>query len=100
VLATDVLDAKDELGKKTVFVLVTKDFTTGKLQNADLGLGSWLPSLYSTLLLLTGYRAQTYFKDRESQLRPHNLDLNRTDSNWQLNPRAEVKDRALGIGID
>ncbi|KAF3048232.1 hypothetical protein E8E12_011394 [Didymella heteroderae] len=26
------------------------------------------------------------------------LDLNRTDSNWQLNPRAEVKDLPLGIG--
>jgi hypothetical protein len=26
------------------------------------------------------------------------LDLNRTDSNWQLNPRAEVKDLALGVG--
>lgn len=26
------------------------------------------------------------------------LDLNRTDSNWQLNPRAEVKDLPLGVG--
>lgn len=26
------------------------------------------------------------------------LDLNRTDSNWQLNPRAEVKDLPMGIG--
>ncbi|KAH7090215.1 heme peroxidase [Paraphoma chrysanthemicola] len=26
------------------------------------------------------------------------LDLNRTDSNWQLNPRAEVKDLPIGVG--
>lgn len=26
------------------------------------------------------------------------LDLNRTDSNWQLNPRAEVKDLPMGVG--
>jgi linoleate 8R-lipoxygenase/9,12-octadecadienoate 8-hydroperoxide 8R-isomerase len=26
------------------------------------------------------------------------LDLNRTDSNWQLNPRAEMKDVAIGVG--
>ncbi|KAF1951021.1 hypothetical protein CC80DRAFT_575965 [Byssothecium circinans] len=26
------------------------------------------------------------------------LDLNRTDSNWQLNPRAEIKDVPMGIG--
>jgi hypothetical protein len=26
------------------------------------------------------------------------LDLNRTDSNWQLNPRAEVTDLPLGVG--
>ncbi|KAF2263245.1 heme peroxidase [Lojkania enalia] len=26
------------------------------------------------------------------------LDLNRTDSNWQLNPRAEMKDVPMGVG--
>jgi hypothetical protein len=26
------------------------------------------------------------------------LDLNRTDSNWQLNPRIEMKDVAIGVG--
>lgn len=26
------------------------------------------------------------------------LDLNRTDSNWQLNPRADIKDVAIGVG--
>jgi cytochrome P450 len=26
------------------------------------------------------------------------LDLNRTDSNWQLNPRAEMKDVPIGVG--
>ncbi|KAF1966227.1 heme peroxidase [Bimuria novae-zelandiae CBS 107.79] len=26
------------------------------------------------------------------------LDLNRTDSNWQLNPRADVKDLPIGVG--
>jgi hypothetical protein len=26
------------------------------------------------------------------------LDLNRTDSNWQLNPRAEVADLPMGVG--
>lgn len=26
------------------------------------------------------------------------LDLNRTDSNWQLNPRADIKDLPIGVG--